>query len=240
MASLINRLIGNWFKDSFRPDSYKRLSDEMYQVFKSKGEGLYYSCLKSEDNTFLSKMIPYIIELYNKPEKEDISLSHCVAIFYSENLKLYFTPNEWNIITKSWNNFYGNAYPLDDSIKVLVMASADDNGMNYFNFSQYQSRDFSLRKVELPESEKSKVLSFLVSIAPLYYDYTGFVFWWLYRLFSWFKFLDDQESLYCSENMYEAFKCANFKIADNEEPSPLDIENYNMGLRFYVTPNFLT
>jgi len=54
------------------------------------------------------------------------------------------------------------------------------------------------------------------------------------------KFLDDQESLYCSENMYEAFKCANFKIADNEEPSPLDIENYNMGLRFYVTPNFLT
>lgn len=239
MASLINRLIGNSFKGSFRPDSYKPLSDEIYQMFKSKGEGLYYSCIKSEDNNFVSRAIPHITELYNKPGKEDIHLSHCVAIFYSENLKSHFTPNEWDIITKSWNNFYGNSYPLDDSIKVLVMASADDNGMNYFNFSQYQSRDFSLRKVELPESRKSKVLRFLVSIAPLYYDYTGLVFWWLYRLCSWFKFLDDSESLYCSENMYEAFKCANFKIADNDEPSPLDIENYNLNLRFYTTPNFL-
>lgn len=239
MASLINRLIGNWFKGSFRPDSYKPLSDEIYQMFKSKGEGLYYSCIKSEDNNFVSRAIPHITELYNKPGKEDIHLSHCVAIFYSEKLKSHFTPNEWYIITKSWNNFYGNSYPLDDSIKVLVMASADDNGMNYFNFSQYQNRDFSLRKVELPESGKYKVIRFLVSIAPLYYDYTGLVFWWLYRLCSWFKFLDDPESLYCSENMYEAFKCANFKIADNDEPSPLDIENYNLNLRFYTTPNFL-
>ena len=239
MASLINRLIGNRFKGSFRPYSYKPLSDEMYQVFKNKGEGLYYSCIKSEDNNFVSRAIPHITELYNKPGKEDIHLSHCVAIFYSEKLKSHFTPNERYIIKKSWNNFYGNSYPLDDSIKVLVMASADDNGMNYFNFSQYQNRDFSLRKVELPESGKYKVIRFLVSIAPLYYDYTGLVFWWLYRLCSWFKFLDDPESLYCSENMYEAFKCANFKIADNDEPSPLDIENYNLNLRFYTTPNFL-
>jgi len=239
MIHWINILIGNKLKKSFQPSTYKSLPDWLYQQFKSKGEGLFYSCIRSKDNDTASKAISSIAKFFNKPGKEDLPLSHCIAILYSENLKSHFTGEDWSIIQGNWNNYYGGTKLLDDSVKTLVLASADSTGMNYFDFSKYQTRDFSLRKVDLIAPQESKALHFLAAIAPKYYDYTGLVFWWLYKICIWFKFLDDPEALYCSENIYEAFMCADFKIAAKEEPSPLDIENYNLDLRFFVTPGFL-
>jgi len=177
--------------------------------------------------------------LFNKKDQEDIPLSHSIIIIYSENLQNCFTPSQWELVKERWNYFYGGAVPLDNNIKLLVLASADKAGMDYFSFSQYELREFSLRKANLNIIQQTVVTDFLVAINSKYYDYTGLVFWWLYKLCRFFGFLQDKDSFYCSEQIYEAMKQAGFYCAPVNNPSPLDIENYHLDLRFFVTPKFL-
>jgi hypothetical protein len=238
MANFINKLTGKIFKDKFRPRLYRPLPDAYYDIFRQFGEGLYYVTIKSSNNNIVSKAISYVTILFTKKEDLKLAISHCVTVLYSEHLENWFSEEDWKIVKSCWNNYYGNSKQLDSSIKTLVLSSADDNGMNYFDFSQYCLRNFCLRKPSIGEVRQFKVIQFLVSLSPKLYDYTGLVFWWLYKFCSFFNFLQDKESYTCSETIYNAFMSIDFKTAKKENPSPLDLENYNQQYRIYNTPGF--
>lgn len=239
MPYWINEQFQKKFKKEAIPRTHRPLSPEIYEIFKSQGEGLHYCNIKSKDNNIIAKAIGKIAQWFNKKSDEDLSLTHTIAILFSDNLRLWFTDDEWKIIITRWNEYYGHTKGLDGSIKALVLASADEEGMNFFDFSKYQTRDFSLRKLPLGRKKQKLIVNKLVSIKSAPYDVTGLVFWWLYRICSWFKFLEDPDSYFCSE-LYDIVKdTTGFKIANCADPSPLDIENYKIDLRYYVTKNFL-
>jgi hypothetical protein len=239
MAYWINEQFKKKFEKSFRPAKHRELSYVTYITLKAHGEGIHYCNIKSRDNNFIAIMIGKIAQWFNKKSDEDISLTHTIPILLSEDLKSWFTEKDWKIVSDNWDKYYGGTKKLDSSIKALVLASADDNGMNFFDFSKYQTREYSLRKLPLTKNKEKKIIKKLVAIESAPYDITGMVFWWLYKLCKWFKFLDDPKSYFCSE-LYEIIKdTTGFKIAEKDNPSPLDIENYRLDLRYYVTKNFL-
>ena len=50
------------------------------------------------------------------------------------------------------------------------------------------------------------------------------------KFFVFLRWLDDPESYFCSENIFEAFLKGDFKIAENDNPSPFDINEYRRDL----------
>lgn len=240
MPNCINKLVYKHKQKSVKPRNYRPLLPDIYELFKNQGEGVFYSNLKSRENNVVAKAIGKITQCFNKKNEEDINLTHTVAILYSESLREWFNDEEWGVISTNWYEYYKDAPPLDNSIKLLVLASADADGMNFFNFSHYQLRDFSLRKLPLPKEETIKIVKRLITVEPAPYDATGLIFWPIYKILQFFKFLDDPKSYFCSE-LYDIVKEeTGFEIAEGSNPSPLGIENYRLDLRFYVTKNFLT
>lgn len=238
MAYWINEKFQKKFKKEVKPRKHVPLTPEMYDLFKSAGEGLHYCNIKSKDNNFVAKLIGKLPQWLNEKSDVDLGLTHTIAILFSDNLRLWFTDDEWNIVVSRWDSYYGGAKELDSSIKALVLASADEEGMNFFDFSKYQARDFSLRRLPFFNEDQKLIVSKLVSIKSAPYDVTGLAFWCLYTMCGWFNFLDDPDSYFCSE-LYEIIKnITGFKIAKRDNPSPLDIENYRLNLRYYVTENF--
>ena len=239
MAYWINKKFQEKFEKAFRPKKYRQVLPKTYEIFKDHKESISYSNIKSKDNNIVATLIGKLAQWFNKKSDVDLSLTHTIAILYSDNLKVWFTDEDWEIVTVNWDKYYGGTKKLDSSVKFLVLASADDNGMNFFDFSTYQSRDFSLRTLPLGRKKQKKIIKELVSIESAPYDITGLVFWCLYKICKWFKFLDDPESYFCSE-LYEIIKnTTEFEIAGEDNPSPLDIENHRTDLRYYVTENFL-
>lgn len=239
MPYWINKKFNEKFDKEFRPKTHRVLSPDTYDIFKKYPEGITYCNIKSKDNNIVAFLIGKTAQWFNKKSDVDLSLTHTIAILNSENLKEWFSKEDWEIVTANWDKYYGGTKKLDASIKLLVLASADDNGMNFFDFSVYQGRDFSLRKLPVGKKKTKALISKLVSIESAPYDMTGLVFWCLYKVLKWFKFLDDPESYFCSELYGLVKETAGFEIAEEENPSPLDIENYRTDLRYYVTKNFL-
>jgi len=216
MANIINILIGENRKKAFRPKQHKELTTEWYERFKEWGEGMFYANIQSRENNTVAKLISRVSG----------GLTHSIAILYAENLKDYFTDDEWITILCSWNNYYGGSKVLDETVKVLVLVSADENGMNCFDFSAYQKRQLSIREAPLLPENIRFVLEYFMSRAFKYYDYTGLFFWLLYKTCEWFGFLDDPDADFCSESIYDGFTKGELLIADCDNPSPDDIENY--------------
>ena len=239
MAYWINEKFQKKFKKEVKPRKHRPLATDVGNLFKVEGEGLHYCNIKSKDNNFVARLIGKLPQWLNKKSDVDLGITHTIAILFSDNLRSWFTDDEWGIVVARWNEYYGGTKELDSSVKALVLASADDDGMNFFDFSKYQTRDFSLRKFPLDEEKQKLIISKLVSIESAPYDVTGLAFWCIYTVCNWFNFLDDPESYFCSE-LYDIVKdLTGFKIAGRDNPSPLDIENYRLDLRYYVTENFL-
>jgi hypothetical protein len=223
MINLINKLIAKNRRKVFRPKNHRPLTMEWYIRFRCWGEGLYYANIQSRNNNLVAK----IIAKFSK------GLTHSIAILYSEDLEKHFTIPEWERIKQNWNHYYGYTKTLDEDIKVLVLASADENGLNFLDFGNYQRRQLSLRKVKIFKMNERRILKYLVSRSKKIYDYTGLIFFWLHKTFKFFGFLDDPEADWCSESIYDAFKKGGIFIADRDNPSPAEIEDYNERLLLY-------
>ena len=215
MANWINELIKKNRQKVFRPATHKVLDEVWYTRFKEWGEDLYYTNLQAKNNNIISTLIA----------KFSKGLSHTIAILYSENLRANFTDDEWMKVVASWNNYYGGTKELDSSIKVLVLASADEASINVFDFSVYQKRQLSIRKSNVSVLDKLRIILYLVSRLRKPYDYTGLAFWLLYKTCELFGFLDDPEADFCSELVYDGFKQGNCVIAKCANPSPGNIED---------------
>jgi len=221
----INECIDKKMDAEWKTKTHRELNESAYEFFKIHGEGLYNFCVESKNNNFAAKMIALLSGKY----------SHGCTMFYHENIKSMLTADEWHRLQLKYYTYYGEVDNIEEKlgkIKVLVLASADSNGMNYFDYSSYQGRKQVIMKPELTDKQMKKILhSYLTSdTMNALYDYTGLAFWWLNRMF------DDERAWYCSEIMYDKYKEAGVIIADDPNPSPTQIvkfaEKMNTVLRY--------
>lgn len=211
MFKCINNLLDSYFDNHWEPKTQRALDPEIYNLFKSYGEGLYYVCIKSKNNDIVSKAISFFSG----------NISHVFPVLYTENPHAWFTDIEISRLNNNWNIYYKDE--VIDFPKILVLASADKNGMNYPNFSTYQRRQFNIRKVNLPIKDQKRIVSWFISakIFKANYDYTGLAFWWLFRL------MDDEHAYYCSEITQDGLELlGNYKIAKKKNASPTQINKY--------------
>lgn len=204
---LINRLLQKYFRSKFKGVKHKPLDEEIYRIFRDNGEGLYYVNIWSRNNTIMARLIG----LFSK------GISHTVPVVYSENMRDLFNVSQWAKIIGSWIHYYRE---VPGDIKVLVLPSADDIGLVACDFSRYQNRKISIRKVRI--GDQRKVVDYLVSRIGRPYDSIGLVCWLL-------GLRDDPYSDYCSEVTYDGMKAGGVRIAGKDNPSPAQIEEYNKG-----------
>lgn len=209
MLKWINQLIQKHYLKKFKPKNYKVLIPWFHTLFKSHGEGVYLVNTKSTGNNFVSRAIAKFSNGY----------SHSFIFIYAEDLSSRFTPEQWIKLIDNWNHNYGGVIPLTNNIKTVVLASADSTGMECYDFSHFELRKMTIRKIPCTIFQEKIIINYLMNIVSRSYDYTGLLGWL-------FKIGDDRYSYYCSENVYCACHDAEIKIADNSEPSPGQIEKY--------------
>lgn len=221
--TIINMIIQKIYKNKTSFSKCKELQVNLYNVFKRNGGVIYYANIWSKNNNFMAKTIGFFSE----------GISHTIPIIYSENLKGLFTQNQWEKIKIGWKDFYGTVDGLNDC-KCLAF-SADDTGINICDLSRYNGRKMSIRKTELiPHHEKTiTMIDFLCDKIDRPYDAIGLIVWLLNYLCSKLGIKDDTYSYYCSELVYDAFSEIGISIAAKSDPSPADIEKYNIGLIVY-------
>ena len=216
MANFINELIRSNRQKVSRPATHKELPDEWRFRFIAWGEGLYYANIQSKNDSLVAKLI----SRFSK------GLTHTIAIIYSNNLQACFTEEDWLRVVLSWNHYYGGTRPLDSTIKVLVLASANEARIDVCDFSVYRKRHLSIRRTSIPSLDVATIIRYLVSRLRNPYDYTGLAGWLLYKTCEFLGFLDDPEADFCSEIVYDGFKKGNYRIAKEDNPSPANIEEY--------------
>jgi len=217
LIHLLNEFVDRKMKKEYIPGAHKPLSDEAYTFFKNNGEGLYNICVESKNNDFVAKIISLVTGKY----------SHGFTLYYHENIFSKLMDEEWQRLRLKYYSYYGDSIDIDEklkSIKVLCLASADSNGMNYKDYSAYQNRTQVIMKPTLTEAQTNKVLHsyFTPETMNAVYDYTGLAFWWLNKMF------DDERAYYCSELIYDKFSEVGIKVAQRKDPSPTEIVNYGI------------
>lgn len=212
----LNKYICKKGKEAWIPETHKELDVLTYEFFKFYGEGLYNICFESINSDFVSKMISLLTGKY----------SHGFTVYYCENIKAKLTNDEWHRLKLKYYTYYGNTKDIDTKlgkIKILVLAGADSNGMNYFDYSAYQKRKQVIMKPILTAAQTSSILHSYLTINTMnaLYDYMGLAFWWFNKMF------DDERAWYCSEIMYDKFKEAGILIAEEANPAPTQIVKYS-------------
>jgi hypothetical protein len=220
LLTLCNKQISKYYNEHKKPLNYKPLLSNFHDLFKKHGEGLYLVNVKAASSNFVSNIIGKLSGGY----------SHSFIFLYSEDLKSRFTKLYWAKITENWNKNYNNLIPLNENIKTLVISSADSTGMECFDFSQYELRKITIRKIPATKTQENIILSFLVNIIGRTYDYTGLFFWLL-------GIGNDSYSYYCSENVYNACKTAKIQVAEKDNPSPGQIEAYESIKKWLIYSN---
>lgn len=224
LAHCINECLEKKFKAEWVPKDLRVLSNDMYQLFKVCGEGIYSSELVSTGNDFVSKMIAWISGKF----------SHAVHIIYDENLRSKITDDEYERLITNWKIYYGldrvTAEAEFAKVKILVLGSADKNGMNYPDFSVYQQRIQCIKKMRMTPDKSTNLLRWYLSVETFDadYDYTGLTFWPLCKT-ALYKILDDKKAYFCSEIMNLAGKAVRYTMYSKKYPSPTQLYKYDNG-----------
>ena len=212
MLNFLNRFIQKCFKKKHKPKSFREIDPVIHEVFKKNGYGVYLANIKvSSGASFVGKAIA----------KFSGNFVHSILIFYVENIKNYFDTPAIEKINTNLSQYYQSFSGSAESIPILIIGSADEIGINCCSFSNYQRRDFTLRKLPTTELKIKFIGNEIVKTLGDPYDATG-LFGFLFN-----KILDDKKTHYCSELCYDACMKAGIKISDVENPSPYDIEKYN-------------
>jgi len=213
MFKWINKLLANKYKKEQKPRGQRTLTTEAFERFHPKGEGLFIINLKGTSNSFIAKVIEYFSG----------KLTHSFIAMYSQDLRSWFNDEQWAKITAKYNYYYGITTGIPTTAKVLVLGSADQDGMNYFDYSHYQNRIQSIRKAPLNSVQIKGIIGWLCQdrVMNANYDFTGLVGWMFRKIL---PCTDVKVDLYCSELVALAFNSVGLKIAKDLEPSPKDIE----------------
>jgi hypothetical protein len=213
--------------------TYRSLSSELEDVFSKGGDGLWSITLVSKNNNIIARFIGMITKLFVGVRE---AYSHFSFFMVGDEWKAWLSQTDFNILKDKLGKYYLNRPSLKD-VRAMIMASADENGMNYFSVSNYQTRKFILRKIPVNDPYILQcVVKDLLALYNTPYDVTGLLMWPLYRLFKFFKFFDDARAMFCSEQVKVLYKYG-IRMADIERPSPADIEKFlgNMWVRYIKT-----
>ena len=210
MLHWINTLLHKYYSKRWKFKSVRVLNQNKYDLFKQRGEGLYYINFKGDHANIISRIISFFSG----------GLSHSFIVLYTEDITNYFTLDELQLLKMKYIRYYGtdaNFY----STRIWVLGSADNNGINYFNYSTYQDRKQSIRKVPIDRNFQKIVCKWLIQqkIMNAFYDFMGLVFFSLH--------VNSKKDIFCSELVYKAFDAIKVKVAKKENPSPKQIEDYN-------------
>jgi hypothetical protein len=234
-----NKSISRFNDKHWKKKIHKRIHPEILQVFKNMGEGLYICNLRAIQSSFISRLIGKISCYREKKKKAPIS--HSVIIYHGDITKVINDNLHYiSILQKKLKKFYKNP-PLLGDIQCFVLCGADENGMNYFDFSFYGSRDFSIRPIFV-QNEKSmqSIVKDLIDQYKRPYDISSLLSWPFYKIFKFLRFMDDSRSWFCSEVCYEILKRHGIKIAFCNNPSPANIEELSSYYELkYRTSGFL-
>lgn len=209
IIKLIHTKIQEYLLKRYKPGKHRQLLNSVADIFRSHGEGWYYVNIWSRNNNFMATVIGIFSD----------GISHTVSVYYSENLKSKFTTEQWRKITDSFNVYYGNkpGTPIPDSVKCLVIPSADEIGLVCCDFSKYQNRKISIRKAPMDKVSEIIAKNKATQIIGRPYDMVGLPAWLL-------GLRDDPYSYYCSEATYDIMKAGGLEIAKVDKPSPAQIE----------------
>lgn len=206
--NLINQLITYFSLKKKKVMTHKILNPEFIKLFDKSGNGTYLVSLKASKG-----IVSALIGLFSN------HISHTIIFLYSNTLKDYFDDFHWNRIKESWDKNYGNIILLDNNIMALVIASADQTGMECFDFAQYQNRKMSIRKLPTTFDQDKIIVGNLANIIGKEYDFMGLIGWL-------FRTGDDGYSWYCSEACYDVCSMVGLTIAKKSNPTPGQIETY--------------
>jgi hypothetical protein len=216
MFRWINKMIASKYKKEQKPRAYKPLEQESLYRFSNKGDGLFVCNFKGTSNSFVAKVIQYFSG----------NLTHSFIVLYSNDMRSWFTSEQWEKLSKKYNYYYGVTTGIPLSTKTLVLGSADQDGINILDYSKYQNRMQSIRKVPINSVAIKAVIGWLCrdKVLNANYDYSGLVTQPLHEIL---PFMDVKDDFYCSELCYDAFDSVGVKIAKKADPSPKDIEDYH-------------
>jgi uncharacterized protein YycO len=151
-------------------------------------------------------------------------LVHTVIAAVSKDWTM-FSPKQKANINKNLHKFYKTKISLSQ-IKALVLSSANPNGIHCCDFSFYNNAKMTIRKLPINADQKKIIADFLESKIGTPYDMTG-LFGFLIRLG------DTDANYWCSEIDYEACKKAGLRIAHRDNPSPGDIESFDVSPKIF-------
>lgn len=205
----INEVIDSFYEEKRLEKDHKIFTNEKLKNALKDGK-LFIACIEGVPKNIVSKAIIKISGPY----------SH--VAFVADIFKYKGTKEEMARLYAKFDQYYKTYKPID----YAVLASADDNGMNYFDISNYQNRRMKIFQVDNPMEDKiiSKFLT--EEMMKKHYDYSGLVgqifrkfAYWLYKIF------DDERALYCSEQMDETRE---FKVyfSDKKDSSPTQVCEY--------------
>jgi len=217
MFKWINSLFAKKYKKEAKPRTHKELTQEAYERFHPKGDGIYICNFKGVSNSFVAKVIQYFSG----------ELTHSFIVVYSTDLRSWFTDEQWLKLSAKWNYYYGVTTGIPVTTKALVIGSMDSDGMNVFDYANYQHRIQSIRKVPINSVAIKAVIAWLCQDKVLNsnYDYTGLVFFLFKKIM---PYTDVKEDFFCSEIVFDAFyQSIGLRVAKKHDPSPKQIEDVN-------------
>ncbi len=209
LISRINSWIDSIYESRRKKHDHKPfINRELYESLHT-GK-LYIACIVGTRNNIVSKAIQH----FSGP------FSHFIAIANTEKAALTY-PEKWRVLTKLAEYYNEKEIRIPD---YLVLASADDDGMNYFDLSQYQLREMII--FEIPSNEDTIIKKFVSKeVMDSHYDYTGLV-GQIVRGWRWlYSFFDDQKSWYCSEQA-DIFRRFKVQLSEKQDPNPTQIYKY--------------
>ena len=223
MFKWINAQIVKKYKKTTKPRSHKELTTEAYERFHPKGDGLFLVNIQGVSNSFVAKCIEYFSG----------KLTHSFIMIYSTDLRSWFTDEQWTKLSAKWNYYYGTTTGIPLTTKTLILGSLDQDGNNICDYTHYQNRKQSIRKLPVNSVAIKAVLAWLCQdkILNAGYDYSGLATQPLHKIL---PCMDVKEDFYCSEFCYEMMDFVGYKVAKKPDPSPKNIEDYRKDLIFFT------
>lgn len=229
LIRIINKKVDNYYDKNWEIKRYKVLNDNFKTMFEYQPEGVYYSSIVTENNDWVSRLIAFFSGKF----------SHSVLIYNTgeKTMKELLNEQEYDRLIKKFKIYYGfnseDAEYIIQNTKTFVIGSADSNGMNYFNFSQYQDRKQIISATRFDLEKSRELLKFMMTKTNMdkVYDYLGLITYPLWR------FIDDSRAWYCSEQVYDVLKIFGLKVAKKDNPSPTKIAKYSYTLNNQIYNN---
>ena len=126
--------------------------------------------------------------------------------------------------------YYKASFILYNFPELIVLASSDANGHNFFDLSVYERREMEIYELDVTEDKHAEILKDFIEYATKPYDSTGLV-GQIFKPIKYigkfiYKLFDDERAAYCSEGNYEVMNKNGIQIAEKKDPTPTQIRNY--------------